>query len=559
MTSNAYGNNEIAAMFSSGTSIGGASFYLPAATYHTVSLVRNGSQWKIYADGNNSGTVTNAIDLGTTGKITVGNQVDATGTGTRLAGVIDEIRITKGIARYTENYTIATEAFPASGVTTAIIGSASIALLPSASLAKHTRGIIGSSSIAVGLSSAMQYTARRHVVGSSSIQVLPMSGMALSGRANIVGTLQVIIAPSATLNKRKYIAGNELISVTPHATLNKRKYIAGNELISVTPHGDSGLNRNRLFCEMVLDFAANGYQEIPNTLTVEMPLPAFAANGGGEFAVGMLPTFAASGYAEIDGTLAVEMPMAFAFSGYTSSDGELAVSMDFTFTAEGGGELAVAMPVFTFEASSVVGSVGEMTVIMPRFEFAASGDTRTSIGTLNVEMPAMYANYGALYVEMAMDFKAWTAPAQNSLVTYAMNVKTAETTTYSNFDFKFIIRLGYDYYGVRDDGLYLLGGETDNGALIEASFRTAQNMYGTNLRKRSPKIYLDTENTTSILPIVDTEEGEYVYESEFDGRKVSLGRGYEGKIWEFELANVDGEAWRIGAMEIQLDVLSRRI
>jgi hypothetical protein len=555
-------------------------------TWYTVSVVRSGNLVYLFKDGvllNAGGTAFSLTiqDTSTTVKIGAEN-FDSTYL-YPYPGYIDEVRITKGVGRYTADYTPATEAFP--NVKYALVGAETVSLTPSSTMAYYSKKIVGSvpitaapsstmayhlrhvlngmSSVAITPSATMTYYPRNIILGSTTLSVSPAAAMTYYPRNIILGSTTLSVAPSSVMHKplTYSVTGAIPIAVTPASTMIKpvRYPIIGSSLVSVTPYSDYGFNRNRLFCEMAMNFAADGYQEIPNTLTVEMPLPAFEAFGGGELAVEMVPDFAASGYAEVDGVLSVDMPMSFAFSGYTSVMGDLAVTMGFAFEAEGGGELAVLMPAFTFEASSVVGSVGEMTVLMPRFTFAAEGHSYTSIGTLNIEMPILVANYGAMYVSMAMGFGAWTAPVQNSLVTYAMNVKTAETTTYSNFDFKYIMRLGYDYYGVRDDGLYLLGGATDNGALIEASFRTAQNMYGTNLRKRSPKIYLDTENTTSILPIVDTEEGEYVYESEFGGRKVSLGRGYEGKIWEFELANVDGEAWRIGAMEIQLDVLSRRI
>lgn len=309
----------------------------------------------------------------------------------------------------------------------------------------------------------------------------------------------------------------------------------------------------------LFDFTANGGTLVPNTLTVTLATPILSAVGGGELSASMLPTFTANGYAEDWGNISAEMPLTFSANGYLAVDSSFAISMPFAFSANGGGELNVTTSAFTISASGIVGSVGELSIIVPNFTFVASGNTTSTIGTLAVQMPFLVANYGSLYAEMALDFKAWTAPVQNSLTAYAMNIKNAETTTYSNFDFKFIMRLGFDYYGVKDDGLYLLGGVTDNGTSIAASVKTAQNMFGTNLRKRSPKIYLDTENTVAIKPIIDTVEGDYTYESDFGGRKVSLGRGYEGKIWEFELSKVYDEDWRVGAMEVQLDVLSRRI
>jgi hypothetical protein len=139
-----------------------------------------------------------------------------------------------------------------------------------------------------------------------------------------------------------------------------------------------------------------------------------------------------------------------------------------------------------------------------------------------------------------------------------MNIKTAETTTYTNFDFQFIIRLGFDFYGVKSDGIFKLTGLDDNGTQIDAKFKTAQSYYGTNSHKRAPKVYLDTEDFTYCTPTVDTVVGTQQL-SEQGGRKVSLGRGYDGKIYEFEFENVNGAAMRVGAIEVLFDEMGRRV
>ena len=70
--------------------------------YH-LAFVRNGNTWTIYRDGTSVafGTNTSTLDV-------------ASGyyTGPRINGYIDDLRITKGYARYTANFTPPTAAFP---------------------------------------------------------------------------------------------------------------------------------------------------------------------------------------------------------------------------------------------------------------------------------------------------------------------------------------------------------------------------------------------------------------------------------------------------------------
>jgi hypothetical protein len=78
-------------------------------TWYHVALVRNGSNMLSFLNGVLANTQTISItskDAGTTFNIGTNND-----TGNYFNGYIDEVRITKGIARYTSNFTPQTTAF----------------------------------------------------------------------------------------------------------------------------------------------------------------------------------------------------------------------------------------------------------------------------------------------------------------------------------------------------------------------------------------------------------------------------------------------------------------
>jgi hypothetical protein len=85
---------------------------LAVSTWYFVTVVREGTgtnQTKIYINGTNDGTGTVATDFNQTSIMYVGaNRVG----GEALNGYIDDLRITKGIARYTTTFTPPTSAFP---------------------------------------------------------------------------------------------------------------------------------------------------------------------------------------------------------------------------------------------------------------------------------------------------------------------------------------------------------------------------------------------------------------------------------------------------------------
>lgn len=85
-------------------------------TWIYYALVRNGTTLTLYRDGVSSGSATNSTDINTTEVIGIGaNPLSYGGNPVGsfpLNGYIDDLRITKGVARYTANFTPPPSAFP---------------------------------------------------------------------------------------------------------------------------------------------------------------------------------------------------------------------------------------------------------------------------------------------------------------------------------------------------------------------------------------------------------------------------------------------------------------
>jgi hypothetical protein len=85
---------------------------LSVSTWYHIAVVRSTTgtnQTKIYINGTNDGTGTSATNFSQTNLLYVG--ADRTG-GSAFNGYIEDLRITKGVARYTANFTAPTAAFP---------------------------------------------------------------------------------------------------------------------------------------------------------------------------------------------------------------------------------------------------------------------------------------------------------------------------------------------------------------------------------------------------------------------------------------------------------------
>ena len=92
--------------------VGGSSQYTtPSAdTWYHVAFVRNGNDWALYLNGTAEGTRTGlsgSITSSSNGSLDIGRRFSDTYF---VDGYIDDLRITKGLARYTSNFTPPTTA-----------------------------------------------------------------------------------------------------------------------------------------------------------------------------------------------------------------------------------------------------------------------------------------------------------------------------------------------------------------------------------------------------------------------------------------------------------------
>lgn len=83
---------------------------LAANTWYHVAATRQSTAFKIFINGTEEGSATSSATLGTT---TEPVQVGRSNTSANpFLGYMDDIRITKGVARYTSGFSVPTEAFP---------------------------------------------------------------------------------------------------------------------------------------------------------------------------------------------------------------------------------------------------------------------------------------------------------------------------------------------------------------------------------------------------------------------------------------------------------------
>lgn len=73
-------------------------------TWYTIAVSRNSGTLRFYVNGTLIGSASDATNMSSTGAVSIGN---VPGNGQPLPGYVDEVRITKGVGRYTGNsYTV---------------------------------------------------------------------------------------------------------------------------------------------------------------------------------------------------------------------------------------------------------------------------------------------------------------------------------------------------------------------------------------------------------------------------------------------------------------------
>jgi hypothetical protein len=88
-----------------------ASTAISANTWVHFAATRSGTTVRLFRNGALDGTATISGQAGSN-SITIGNQAPGLGNNNYLIGYLDDIRLTKGVARYTTSFTPPTAAFP---------------------------------------------------------------------------------------------------------------------------------------------------------------------------------------------------------------------------------------------------------------------------------------------------------------------------------------------------------------------------------------------------------------------------------------------------------------
>lgn len=149
---------------------------------------------------------------------------------------------------------------------------------------------------------------------------------------------------------------------------------------------------------------------------------------------------------------------------------------------------------------------------------------------------------------------------------YTLNLRTSAVTEYENYHFNSMTLVGGRAYGAREDGVYRLEGDTDDGVPIDAFVRTG--VLDLDSLSRVVKAWIGlTSNGEMVLKTITTDDGKkkehwYTMTRRPQGAPVESrfnpAKGVTSTFWQWELANVDGAYFELDMLKVWPISIGRR-
>ncbi|WP_439885651.1 hypothetical protein ACTACK_10585 [Pseudomonas syringae] len=145
--------------------------------------------------------------------------------------------------------------------------------------------------------------------------------------------------------------------------------------------------------------------------------------------------------------------------------------------------------------------------------------------------------------------------------TYATNIVTGAVSRYAGFDFDGFCRVGMNTYGHRPDGVYLLGGQRDDGEFIGTRADLGADDFGTTQGKRVGNVFMGLATDGQVYVRTSEDNGQdmvyraYQRKGEF---RADMQRGRASRLWRMRLEVVEGGYSELDNIEWVLTQTGRR-
>lgn len=148
----------------------------------------------------------------------------------------------------------------------------------------------------------------------------------------------------------------------------------------------------------------------------------------------------------------------------------------------------------------------------------------------------------------------YSSQARNEALQYATNIATGAVTRYSGFGFNSFCRLGTELWATRPDGLYKIGGDTDNGQLLSYLIDFAADDQGSPRTKRLESIFFgiatDGRTYARLKDDFGREHNYRLIQRDSSEARINTAKGASSRFWQLRLegeeasyAEIDNIEW----------------
>lgn len=302
-------------------------------------------------------------------------------------------------------------------------------------------------------------------------------------------------------------------------------------------------------------------------LALTLPAPVLSLAGPNSQAMVLpAPTLQLIGRTGIVGALSLVMPRAtLALEGTVPFTGKMALNLPVPQIALAGSagnaaRMAMQLTRLALALEGHTGVVGEMALTLPvgRLDLEGHGPFSADL-TLTLPM-LLLQQVGRTTGVTPLNPDGIAQPA------IVMHSETGALTQYTNFPFNSFAAFNGMYLAASAEGLFMLGGATDNGALINAAARVGMTDFGTSFLKRVDRSYVGYRTDGNLVIRVYTDEvdsRDYMLEATgrlgLHGNHFRIGKGLRARYWQFEVQNQNGADFTLNSIELKPTQLRRRI
>jgi hypothetical protein len=230
------------------------------------------------------------------------------------------------------------------------------------------------------------------------------------------------------------------------------------------------------------------------------------------------------------------------------------------------------LPILIATGTGLSGTLGSGIFILPQFEFSAvSGPSGSGLFTLPqfvlLHIPPEHGE-GLLTLPIPLLFGSGSGISVSKIYQgIVMNLANQAISTYSNYPFNSLAKFNGRYLAAGADGIYELGGDSDNGTLILSKIKTGPMDFGEKFIKylRNAWLTYRSDGHLELVLYVDENEDSPVSRSteiasdEIHEERIKVPRGLRGRYYTIELKNMSGANFDLDKLSLLVESIRRKI